>query len=79
MCRDIDIHLPESVISSMANMEPNAMIKTMLQFNSKALILGRRVGTLLQKELKEGGKVKVEELQEELKIQTTKHEEEKVA
>ena len=75
--RDIDIHLPESVISSMDNMEPNAMIKAMLEFNNKALILGRRVGTLLQKELKEGGRVKVQKLQEELTTQAAKHEEKK--
>jgi len=39
----------------------------MLEFNSRALILGRRVGTLLQREIKEGSKAKVEEIQEELK------------
>jgi len=44
---DIEIHLPESVVSYMDNMEPNAMVKTLLEFNNKALILGRRVGTLL--------------------------------
>lgn len=63
--RDIDIHFSESMISSMDNMKPNAMIKTMLEFNNKALILGHRVGTLLWRELKEGGKAKVEELQED--------------
>jgi len=50
---DIDINLAEAVISSIDNMEPNAMIKTMLEFNNKALILGWRVGNLLQKEIKE--------------------------
>jgi len=44
------------------------MIKAMLEFNRKALILGHRVGTLLQREIKEGGRVKVEELQKELKV-----------
>jgi len=44
---DIDIYLPELVIFSMDNMEPNAMIKTLFEFNNKALILGRRVGTFL--------------------------------
>ncbi|QCD94180.1 hypothetical protein DEO72_LG5g2260 [Vigna unguiculata] len=53
------------MISSMDNMKPNAMIKTMLEFNNKALILGHRVGTLLWRELKEGGKAK--EDNEELK------------
>ncbi|QCD86301.1 hypothetical protein DEO72_LG3g822 [Vigna unguiculata] len=51
----------------------------MLEFNSKALILGRRGGTLLQRELREGGKAKVEETQEALKNQAAKHEEEKAA
>jgi len=67
------------MVTFMDNMEPTAMIKTMLEFNSKALILGRKVGTLLHKELKEGGRAKVEELQEELKAQATKYEEEKAA
>jgi len=44
---DIDINLPEVVISPIDNMEPNAMIKAMLEFNNKALILGCRVGSLL--------------------------------
>ncbi|QCD79172.1 hypothetical protein DEO72_LG1g2811 [Vigna unguiculata] len=63
----------------MDNMEPNAMIKATLEVNSKALIMGCRVGTLLQREIKERGKAKVEEVQEELKTQATKHEEEKTA
>ena len=46
---------------------------TMLEFNNKTLILGRRVGTLLQRELKEGGRARMEEL----KTQAAKHEEEK--
>ena len=44
---DIEISLVESLVSSIDNMEPNSMIKSMLEFNSKALILGHRVGTLL--------------------------------
>ncbi|QCD78751.1 hypothetical protein DEO72_LG1g2387 [Vigna unguiculata] len=47
VCRDIEISLAESLVSSIDNMEPNSMIKAMLEFNSKALILGRRMGTLL--------------------------------
>jgi len=53
--RDIEISLVESLVSYIDNMEPNSMIKAMLEFKSKALILGRRVGTLLQREIKEGG------------------------
>ncbi|QCE11063.1 hypothetical protein DEO72_LG10g2296 [Vigna unguiculata] len=77
--RDIEINLPEVVISSIDNMEHNAMIKAMSEFNNKALILGCRVGNLLHKELKEGGRAKVEEIQEELKTHAAKHEEEKAA
>jgi len=77
--RDIEINLPEAVISSINNMEHNAMIKAMSEFNNKALILGCRVGNLLDKELKEGGRAKVEEIQEELKTHAAKHEEEKAA
>ena len=44
--RDIDINLSEALVNSIDNMEPNAMVKAMLEFNSKALILGRRVGSL---------------------------------
>lgn len=76
---DIEISLLESLVSFIDNMEPNSMIKVMLEFNSKALILGRRVGTLLQREIKEGGQAKVEEVQEELKVQATKHAKEKAA
>jgi len=65
--RDIDINLSKSVVNSIDNMEPNAMVKAMLEFSSKALILGRKVGSLYQRELKEGNRSKVEELKEELK------------
>jgi len=77
--RDIEINLAASLVNSIDNMEPNAMVKAMLEFNSKALILGRRLGSLLQREMKDGGQSKVEELQEELKIQADKHAKEKVA
>jgi len=79
MCRDIEISLAESLVSSTDNMEPNSMIKAMLEFHSKALILGRKVDTLLQREIKEGGRAKVEELQEELMVHVAKHAEKKAA
>ncbi|QCD86992.1 hypothetical protein DEO72_LG3g1523 [Vigna unguiculata] len=41
VCRDIDINLAKAIISSIDNMRPNAMIKSMLKFNSKTLMLGR--------------------------------------
>ena len=38
-------------------------MRTMIEFGSKALILSRRVGSLYRREVKEGGREKVEELQ----------------
>ena len=49
MRNDIAINLPETII--------------MVEFGSKALILSRRVGSLYRREVKEGGREKVEELQ----------------
>ena len=70
---DININLSEALVNSIDNMEPNAMIMAMLEFNNKALILGRRVGSLYQRELKEGNRSKVEEFQG----QVDKHADEK--
>jgi len=42
--RDIGMNLGEVMISSIDNMKLNAMVKAMLEFNSKALILGQTVG-----------------------------------
>ena len=75
--RDIEINLAESLVNSIDKIEPNAKVNVMLEFSSKALILGRRVGSLYQRELKEGSWSKVEELKKELKVQTNKHAEEK--
>jgi len=47
-------------------MEPNVMVKAMLEFNSKALILERQVGSFYQRELKEDSRTKVEELQSQI-------------
>ena len=77
--RDIEINLSESLVNSIDNMEPNVMVKAMLEFSSKALILGRRVESLYQRELKEGSRSMVEELKEELTGQANKHAEEKTA
>jgi len=43
---DIEINLAKSLVNSIDNMEPNAMVKAMLEFSSKDLILGHRVGSL---------------------------------
>jgi len=72
---DIEINMPESLIDSIDNMELNALVKAMVEFSSKTLILSWRVGSLYQRELKEGSRTKVEELQEKV----DKHAEEKEA
>jgi len=47
---DIEINLSETLVNSIDNMEPNTLVKAMVEFNSKALILGCRVGSLYQRE-----------------------------
>ncbi|QCE03819.1 hypothetical protein DEO72_LG8g1847 [Vigna unguiculata] len=41
--KDIDINLPEIVINSIDTMEPDHLVRTMMEFGSKALILSHRV------------------------------------
>ncbi|QCE14706.1 hypothetical protein DEO72_LG11g1710 [Vigna unguiculata] len=60
--RDIEITLSETLVNSIDSIEPDVLVKAMVEFNSKALILGRRVGSLYQRELKEGNWSKLEEL-----------------
>ena len=67
--------MSETLINSIDNMELNALVRAMVEFNNKALILGRQVGSLYQRELKEGNRAKLEELQ----IQVDKYVEEKEA
>ena len=55
--------MQETLINSVDNMEPNALVRTMVEFSSKVLKLGRRVGSLYQRELKEGNREKLEDLQ----------------
>ena len=64
--KDIEINMPESLIDSIDNMEPNALVKVMVEFSSKTLILSWRVGSLYQRELKEGSRTNVDELQEKV-------------
>jgi len=64
--KDIDINLPETVINSIDNTESDHLVRTMVEFGSKALILSRRVGSLYRREVKEGNWEKVEELQEKV-------------
>ena len=73
--RDIEINMLETLINSIDNMDPNHLVKTMVEFSSKALLLGHRVGSLYRRELKEGNREKLQELQEKV----DKHAEEKEA
>ena len=61
--KDIAINLPDTIINSIDSMEVDHIVRTMVEFGSKALILSRRVGSLYRRELKEGGREKVKELQ----------------
>ncbi|QCD79208.1 hypothetical protein DEO72_LG1g2847 [Vigna unguiculata] len=63
--KDIEIDMPEILINSINNMEPDNLVRMVVEFNSKALILGHRVGSLYRREVKEGNREKLEELQEE--------------
>ncbi|QCD81437.1 hypothetical protein DEO72_LG2g1763 [Vigna unguiculata] len=66
--RDIEINMLETLINSIDNMDPNHLVKTMVEFSSKALLLGHRVGSLYRRELKEGNREKLQELQEKGRI-----------
>jgi len=61
--KDIEINMTETLINSINSMELDHLVGTMVEFSSKALILGRRVGSLYRRELKEGNREKLEELQ----------------
>ena len=61
--KDIAINIPNTIINSIDGMDVNHIVRTMVEFGSKALILSRRVGSLYKREVKEGGREKVEELQ----------------
>ncbi|QCD93514.1 hypothetical protein DEO72_LG5g1589 [Vigna unguiculata] len=61
--KDIDINLLETIINSIDSMEPDHLVRTMVEFGSKALILSHRVGSLYRRDVKEGNREKMEELQ----------------
>jgi len=61
--KDISITLPDTVVNFIHNMDAEHIVRTMVEFGSKALVLSRRVGSLYRREVKEGGREKVEELQ----------------
>ena len=73
--KDIEINVPEALMDSIDNMEPRALVKAMVEFSSNTLLLSRRVGSLYERELKEGSRTKMEELQDKM----DKHAEEKEA
>ena len=51
--KDIAINLPDTIINSIDGMEADHLVRTMVEFGSKALILSRRVGSLYRREVKE--------------------------
>jgi len=61
--KDISITLPDTILNSIDVMDADHLVRTMVEFGSKALVLSRRVGSLYRREVKEGGREKVEELQ----------------
>jgi len=65
--KDISINFPDTVVNSIDNMEVDHIVRTMVEFGSKALVLGRRVGSLYRREVKEVGELqgKVDKLEEE--------------
>jgi len=44
--KDIAINLPDTIINSINGMEADHVVRTMVEFRSKALILSRHVGSL---------------------------------
>jgi len=65
--KDISIDLLNTVVNSIDNMEVDHIVRTMVEFGSKALVLSRRVGSLYRREVKEVGEWqgKVDKLEEE--------------
>jgi len=55
--KDISIDLPDTVVNSIDNMEVDHIVRTMVEFGSKALVLSRRVGSLYRREVKEVGEL----------------------
>jgi len=73
--KDISITLPNTIINSIDNIDVEHIVRTMVEFGSKTLVLSRRVGSLYRREVNEGGREKVGELQRKV----DKLEEEKAA
>jgi len=60
--KDITINLSDTIVNSIDSMDADHIVRTMVEFGSKALIFSRRVRSLYRREVKEGGWEKVEEL-----------------
>jgi len=60
--KDIVINLPDTIINSIDGMKADHIVRMMVEFGSKALILSHHVRSLYRREVKEGGMEKVEEL-----------------
>jgi len=52
--KDIAITFPDTIVNSIDGMDADHIVRTMVEFGSKALILSRRVGSLYKREVKEG-------------------------
>ena len=60
--KDISITLPNTIINSIDNIDVEHIVRTMVEFGSKTLVLSRRVGSLYRREVNEGGREKMGEL-----------------
>ncbi|QCD82584.1 hypothetical protein DEO72_LG2g2924 [Vigna unguiculata] len=53
--KDITINLSDTIVNSIDSMDADHIVRTMVEFGSKALIFSRRVRSLYRREVKEGG------------------------
>jgi len=60
--KDISITLPDTIVNSIDGMDADHIVRTMVEFGSKALVLSHRVGSLYKREVKERGRERVEGL-----------------
>jgi len=61
--KDISITLPDTILNSIDGIDVDHLVRTMVEFGSKALVLSQRVGSRYRREVNEGAREKVEELQ----------------
>jgi len=52
--KDISITLPDTIVNFIDGMDADHLMRRMVEFGSKALVLSRRVGSLYKGEVKEG-------------------------